>query len=232
MTDFKYYSLADTGKAQGVVVVIDVLRAFTTAAYAFNAGAVSIYPIGGIDEALELKKRLPGTLVMGEDNGIKPPGFDFGNSPVEISKINFGGKSLIQRTSAGTQGLVKARNAERLLAASFLVASATADYLRLINPDKISFIVTGQSLGRDGDEDRACGEYIQALICDNQPDPEEFIGRVRSSSAGRSFIKGNKGDGLKKDYEICIQLNKFSFIMPVSLEGKNLVMKKSLPFGS
>jgi len=231
MSKYRYYSLAEAYRAKGVTVVIDVLRAFTTAACAFTAGAEAIYPVAGIREALQLKKHLPGSMVMGEENGIKPSSFDFGNSPVDISRMDFGGKSLIQRTSAGTQGLVKAANADELYAASFVVARATADWLRRVNPETITFIVTGQSLGRDGDEDRACGEYIQALIQDEQPDPIGYIHRVRSSSAGQSFFEKNKVEILKKDYELSVQIDQFNFVMPVFRKGTMLVMKSQPPVG-
>jgi hypothetical protein len=49
----------------------------------------------------------------------------FGNSPFEISDLDFWGKTIIQRTSAGTQGIVEAATkAERLYAASLVTAEA------------------------------------------------------------------------------------------------------------
>ena len=48
-------------------VVVDVIRAFTTAAYAFAAGASHIVVVDSVAEALSLKGANPGTLAMGED---------------------------------------------------------------------------------------------------------------------------------------------------------------------
>ena len=42
------------GGATGVVVAIDVIRAFTTAAFALAAGARDIVPVGTVEQALEL----------------------------------------------------------------------------------------------------------------------------------------------------------------------------------
>src|SRR5689334_19053048 len=106
------------GDVGGTVVVIDVLRAFTTAAYAFGAGAHEIWLVAGVDEALGLADRLPGSLVMGEDGGRRPEGFDLSNSPVGAWRADLAGRTLVQRTSAGTQGVVAARAAERLFVAS------------------------------------------------------------------------------------------------------------------
>ena len=52
---------------------------------------------------------------MGEREGKLIPGFHMGNSPVEIAGQKLSGKTLIQRTSAGTQGVVRSQMAERLL---------------------------------------------------------------------------------------------------------------------
>ena len=97
----------------GVVVAVDVLRAFTTAAYAFAAGAAAIWLVAGVEEALELGRRIPGALVMGEERGRRPPGFDLSNSPVEASRADLGGRVLVQRTSAGTQGVIAGTGSSR-----------------------------------------------------------------------------------------------------------------------
>lgn len=76
----------------GIVVAVDVLRAFTTAAYAFAAGASSIWLVGTVEEALERGQAIPGSLVMGEEHGRRPSGFDFSNSPVDISHADVVGR--------------------------------------------------------------------------------------------------------------------------------------------
>ena len=74
------------------VVVVDVLRAFTTAAYAFAAGARHVYLVAGVDEALAFKaaSRRPGD---GEEHGRRPAGFDFANSPTELAAADVAGGS-------------------------------------------------------------------------------------------------------------------------------------------
>ena len=92
----------------GAMVVVDVIRAFTTAAYAFGSGAKEIYLVGTVDEALAFKSTNPGSLALGEDRGLRPEGFDFPNSPAMVRNADLDGRTLVQRTSAGTQG-VRAR---------------------------------------------------------------------------------------------------------------------------
>ena len=54
-----------------------------------------------------------GQVCMGEVRGRAPDEFDFGNSPFEVSAVDFSGKTIIQRTSAGTQSIVSASQAKR-----------------------------------------------------------------------------------------------------------------------
>ncbi len=58
----------------GAVVVVDVIRAFTTAACAFAAGADAIYLVATVEEALAFKHRTPGALAVGEVGGHRPGG--------------------------------------------------------------------------------------------------------------------------------------------------------------
>lgn len=218
MTHFEYYPLAQVDQAKGDVVVIDVLRAFTTAAYAFDRGVEKIFPVSSTAEALKINTQFAGSLIMGEENGFKPEGFDFGNSPVEINKQNLKNKILVQRTTAGTQGLIRSENHRILLAASFVVASATAEYLKTINTEKVSFIITGKSMGRDGDEDQACAEYIEAVFRGKNPNPDAFTSRILTSSVGQSFIHGNLKYLTKGDIEMSRKVNIFNFVMVVSNE--------------
>src|SRR5262245_21091427 len=65
--------------AVDAVVATDVLRAFSTAAFAFAAGAREIVLTGTVEEALALRERFPGSLLMGEVDGLAVEGFDFSN---------------------------------------------------------------------------------------------------------------------------------------------------------
>ena len=226
MTEFFYYPLSEAHIAQGTVVVIDVLRAFTTAAYAFEAGAAQIYPVSAVEEAIQLRNHLTNALVMGEVDGLRPQGFDFGNSPAMISQQNLKGRRLIQRTSAGTQGVIRAVQADRLMAASFVVAKATAAMIQQKNPETVSFIVTGESLGRDGDEDRACGEYIQALIQGCDPDPREFTKRVLTSTVGLALKGGHHPTISKEDLAFSLAVNRFPFALILSYRDSHLIVEK------
>jgi 2-phosphosulfolactate phosphatase len=111
-------SLLDGARnASGAVAVIDTFRAFTTAAVALANGASRIIMVATVEEALALRAADSGPICMGEVGGQAPPGFDYGNSPFEIATVDLRGRTIIQRTSAGTQGVVAATaGADRLYA--------------------------------------------------------------------------------------------------------------------
>ncbi len=224
-----YASLETCGSATGVAVVIDVIRAFTTAAYAFAAGAGEIMPVGTIEDALALRERFPGALLMGETGGWKPEGFDFGNSPAALVGCDLHGKRLIQRTGAGTQGLVRSLNADVLLACSFACVGATGRYIKRLAPPEVTLVVTGVFPDRDGDEDIACADYLAALLRDEAPDPALFTSRVLASDAAQLFTDPDHPAFPAADMALCTDVDRFDFAMLVERREGLLVMQAQPP---
>lgn len=212
---FHYTTLETCPDATGAVVAIDVVRAFTTAAYAFAAGASEIILAGTVEEALALRRRFPDTLVMGEVDGLSIPEFDFGNSPTQIAALDLTGRRLVQRTTAGTQGVVRSTKADLLLAGSLVCAGATVRYLRQVQPETVTFVITGILLGRDGDEDIACADYMAALLRDEQPDIAPFVRRVYESTTGHLFTDPAHPEFPAADLARCVEVDRFDFAMVV-----------------
>ena len=186
---FRWRAVAlEEARPGGTVVVIDVLRAFTFEAWAFAHGAARVLAVADADAALRLARDvLPGSLAAGERGGRPLEGFDLGNSPVALDRHDVAGRTLVHRTSAGTPGLVRTAGSSLVIAASFVTAGATAQLLRARGVDDVTFVITGDSLGRDGDEDLACAELIAARAAGDDPDPARFTARVATSDAGRLF---------------------------------------------
>jgi len=224
MLKFHYTNLETCHEATGVVIVIDVIRAFTNASYAFSRGATAIYPVSTVEEALKLKAETPNALVCGEVGGIPPEGFDFGNSPTHTNKLDLRGCTLIQRTGAGTQGIVRSLNASTMLAASLVVADATASYLLKLAPESVTFVITGQMDSMSGDEDLACAEYLEALLRGQQPDPAPYVDRVYRSRDALLHLDPNLPAFPRSDLDYCISLDAFDFAMPVTKEnGRHVI---------
>jgi 2-phosphosulfolactate phosphatase len=222
--NFHRTSLESCENATGLVVVIDVLRAFSTAAYAFYHGVLDIRIVSTIEEAMGLQEKYPGFLLMGEVDGLPIPGFDFGNSPPQFEKLDVNGKHLIQRTTSGTQGVVRSRNAEKLMAASFCTARSTSAYILALSPSEVTFVITGLRPGGWGDEDTACADYIEALLSGHNPDPSSYLNRVKASAPGQLFLDPQLDDYPLMDLEYCLAINRFDFVMPVLRQDGDLLL--------
>src|SRR5262245_9181370 len=84
--------------ATGVVVVIDVLRAFTTAAYAFNAGIAEIELVSTVEDAFATTR-----FRMGEVGGGRLiPGFDHNNSPITLVGRQLSVRAVMRRSQASS----------------------------------------------------------------------------------------------------------------------------------
>jgi 2-phosphosulfolactate phosphatase len=218
--------LQNPPKGRDTVVVIDVLRSFTTAAIALDRGATAIYPVDGVLAANQLANRLDNPVTIGAVGGGDPiPGFDFGNSPSQVANADLLGRTVVMSTAAGIRGLQRFSQARRLFAASLANAKATADAIATCQPEEVCFIVTGEWVDRDGDEDIACADYLQALLSGQNPDVEPFIERVRNSDFGRRFTADNSPNLPLADLKLCAQANCFNFAMQVVQENGRLVIR-------
>ena len=211
--------------ATGTVVVIDVLRAFTTAAFAFGAGAEAITLVGEVEEAFALRDVHPDWLLMGEERGLPVEGFDFGNSPAAFVGKDLTGRRLVQRTSSGTQGVVRSVRADNLLAASLCCVSATAVYLVGLQPEQLTMVITGSHVGGLGDEDQACADYLEGLIQGERVDLTEIKDRVRAAHAAQKFVDLERPEFVAQDLAYALDVDRFGFAMVVRQEGAHMVMR-------
>ncbi len=200
----------------GLVVVIDVLRAFTTAAFAFAAGAKELLLVSGIEEAFALREKMPDALLMGENRGIFIPGFDYGNSPAALIGEDLNGRSLIQRTSAGTQGVINSKNADQILVSSFVVADATVKHIRALAPAQITFVNSGIHPTKKelGEEDIICSDYLTSLLEGAHPDPAPYLQRVLECPTSIKF-QNAPDDTLQDDLNCAVDLDRFPFALQV-----------------
>jgi len=212
-------------ESHDVVVAIDVLRSFTTAAYAIAAGASAIYPVDTVAGAIHLGKVLPDALSTGAIAGGDPiPGFDFGNSPTALAATQLNGQALIQCTAAGVRGLSRFTHARALFAGSLVCAQATARAILSLQPDEVVFLITGEWVDRDGDEDICCADYLEALLRGETPDPTPFEARVRHSDFGRRFTAGTNPNLPLSDLDLCAQADRFDFSLRARRENGRLVL--------
>ena len=206
-------------RAVGLTVVIDVFRAFTTAAYVMHKGAETIYPVETVEDAFKLKEEHKDWLLMGEVDGVKVDGFDYGNSPHQVKEIDLTGKTLIQRTSAGTQGIILAHHADELLLGSFVTADAIVEYIIEHNPEIVSLVAMGWNGRENTPEDEYLAEYIEMKLQGRTPDFREMKNKIRESQHGAKFFDQEKPEFVEEDFHAAMDLNRFNFVLRVSREN-------------
>jgi 2-phosphosulfolactate phosphatase len=210
----------DAAEARGVVIVIDVIRAFTVAAYAFAGGARRLWLVRTTDEAFALRRREPEALLAGEIGGRLIPGFDLNNSPSLMAATNVQGRTIIQRTGAGTQGAAGAINAEHLLICSFANARATAIHAREL-AETTGGLVTllpteGSSLYLPyPGEDTVCADYLEALLRKEENAAALLADHLaRLEASGRfDFLQRGEADFPFEDIALIKAIDRFDFVM-------------------
>lgn len=215
--------------ATGTVVIIDVYRAFTTAAVAFQQGAEKIILVGEIEDALKLKSQGVGEICVGEVGGKMPEGFDHGNSPYELSSMDLMGKTLIQSTRAGTVGVEAATQAEHIYGGSLAVAQATAQVILRERPETVTLVAMGWE-GRDRtDEDEHCGLYMRNLLQGLQPDREAVRSLVLGCKESQKFDNPDKPHFHPGDRDRALDIDSVPFAIQITREGGLLIARPESP---
>jgi len=213
-------------KAEGLTVIIDVFRAFSVACYAYGKGVKRIYPVGNIEEAYKLKKEHSDYILVGEREEQKPEGFDFGNSPSQLLKKDIFGKTMIHTTSSGTQGIASANNASEIITGSFVNAEAIIAYIRLKNPEILSLVCMGYSCKYPVDEDTFFAEYIRDSLEGKLIDFQNIKDNLKRGSGARFFASSKQKWAPKEDFNLCLDLNRFPFVLKVEQQnGRNYLRK-------
>jgi 2-phosphosulfolactate phosphatase len=214
-------------QAKGVVVIIDVFRAFSVACYAFDSGAVQYIAVGDVKSAFNLRKIYSNAVLVGERNEKKIEGFDFGNSPTELLKENLKGVTVIHTTTAGTKGLVKAEKASVLLTGSFVNAAANVKYIRLLKPEHVSLVAMGYRATTSTEEDLLCAKLIAERLHGLEPDFEQQISDLKISSGRRFFNTANLDFSPPTDFFLCTMIDRFNFILKAErrLDGNISLIK-------
>ncbi|TAL81987.1 MAG: 2-phosphosulfolactate phosphatase, partial [Bacteroidetes bacterium] len=177
------------------------------------AGALRIIATAKIEDAIQLRKKYKNSVLVGERNEKKIAGFDFGNSPTEIIKANLDGKIVIHTTTAGTQGLINAVNADLVLTGSLVNAGAIVRYIRTINPELVSLVAMGYRAMQSAEEDLLCAELIAEGLKRGGNISEKKIPHLQNTSGKRFFNPENIGFSPPTDFFLCTMINRFDFVM-------------------
>lgn len=205
--------VAGARAARGITVVIDVFRAFSVACYAFAGGAARMIPIGEIEVARSLKRAHPEFITVGERHGRKLEGFDFGNSPTDISAADLRGRTLVHTTHAGTQGLTNATSADEVLTGSLVNAAAICAYVRSRSPQHVTIVRMGQNALERSMEDDTCAELLHAHLTGQPYDAAGIRERLRAAPAAQKFFDPAATWAPERDFELCTDVDRFDFVL-------------------
>lgn len=214
-------------RAEGLTVVIDVLRAFSLECYLFHRGAAELRPVRTLEEAFAWRERDPAALLVGERGGAKCEGFDFGNSPSGIPAEAVRGRRVIHTTSAGTQGLTQAVHAQERITGSLVNAAAVAAYIRARQPETVSLVCMGNAGVREAAEDVLCAEYIRSLILGEPlPDMDARTADLRWHGGEHFFNPLTQDAYPEPDFWLCTKRDIFPFILRAAEDAMGLRMEK------
>jgi 2-phosphosulfolactate phosphatase len=162
------------GEVQGrSVFVIDILRATTTMCAALSHGARAIIPVASTEEALRLAQTIGSTdvLLAGEKDCIRIPGFQLGNSPLEMTESAVRGKTIIVTTSNGTKALLACQGAGSVYPAAAVNLSVAAEKAReaLQSEGHILIVCAGRQEAFSLDDAYCAGRLIAAILGDRKP---------------------------------------------------------------
>ncbi|MEV1090047.1 2-phosphosulfolactate phosphatase [Streptomyces microflavus] len=217
----RFAGIAELAEIPSVAVVVDVMRAFTVAAWAFARGAEKIVLAESLDDALALTARHPEWVAL--KDGPPAPGFALVNSPGLLRSADLGGRTVVQKTTAGTVGALAVKDASLVLCAGFVVAEATAQLLRARGSGSVTFVVTGED-GR-ADEDLACAQYIAGRATGAGTDAAGFLRRAAASRAATELAEGVRQGVHPDDIALCLEVDRFPFAMVAALEDSLMVLR-------
>ncbi|WP_022799202.1 2-phosphosulfolactate phosphatase [Thermus islandicus] len=200
-----------------VVLVVDVIRATTTAAALLEAGAEALYLTEGLEAARAFKDE--DVVLSGEVGGLRPPGFDLGNSPREALEAPVGGRIVVMSTTNGTKAAhAAARTAKHVLLASLYNAHAAARKALELATEEVAILCAGKE-GRVGLDDLyTAGVLAEYLGLMGEMEPED--GARIALSVKRAYqdplealslsaaAQALKGVGLEADIPFCAQVAK------------------------
>jgi len=202
----------DASKIHGFTIVVDVLRAFSVSYFINENKPIKYIIIDSVKQAFELKRKIPNSLLIGERQGIKISGFDYGNSPTEIINKDFSNNIVIHTTTAGTKGLLAQNTENCVVVGSFVNAQALVNYITKKSIKVINIYCTAPRNEVNGEEDYYFAEYIKALLLHRPFDFDESVETMKKGT-GKGF--SDTGFAPYTDFIYCMELNRYNSILQV-----------------
>lgn len=184
---------------ESAVVAIDVIRATTTAVTGVALGR-RCFPVSSTEEAHSLARILPDPILIGEQRGIMPPGFDLQNSPFQLHARSDIERPMILLSSSGTRLIGSYKNHPDVYVACLRNLTATTTQL-LTHHSKVVLIGAGTQ-GEFREEDQLCCAWIaEAMIGQGYTPGNETTAKIVEQWSGapvERILEGNSAAYLKR----------------------------------
>jgi len=166
-------------------VVIDVLRATTTMAWALQNGAEAIQAFADLGALDAAAKAWPADrcLRAGERGGARLEGFQLGNSPLAVTEELVGGKRIFMSTTNGTRSLDRVRSAPLLVTAALVNRSAVAQRLLGAKPATVWVVGSGWEGDYSLEDSLAAGAVVAALLEQGDTGLQQLVGNDEAAAA-------------------------------------------------
>ncbi|PYB67612.1 2-phosphosulfolactate phosphatase family protein [Thermoplasma sp. Kam2015] len=198
-------------------VVVDVFRSTTTIPLILARGAQYVVPFRDVRKAIEFKRKNPGTVLIGEKYGIKPPYFDYDNSPAEIDEADLSGKIVAFTSTNGTYVLSRIGSG-RVIFASYVNFSSAVSMIRKYSD--VLILPSNRPIGR-AEEDILFSELLKAAAEGKQVNVDAYL--KETAEINRSIIAGVS----ERDLEYCLKLD-YTDILPEYVGGRIIRSAESL----
>lgn len=209
-----------------VTVVIDVFRAFTTACYVLDQQPAS-YKLTTKSSVIErLAKDLLNPVLVGKaEKGFDYLVYHIPNSPTRFSELELSGRDVLHRTQAGAKGILQSKDADVTLAAGFVNAEATVDYIHtLINPE-VHIVPMGHEGQTPSLEDDVCASYIEARLQGKELKIGAFTETIKNGP-GSYFFYEDQWQYPREDFERCLQTKRFNFAIKAEVKDDYAVLTR------
>ncbi len=171
--------------APDCAVAIDVLRATSTVAAAFDAGAAAVEVFDDLDRLKDRSDAWPAAdrVCAGERGGVRIDGFDLGNSPLEMTPDRVAGRRLFMSTTNGTRCFERVAGITAVVAAALVNRHAVVRYLADAGFGDVWLVASGWR-GTYSLEDTACaGAIVDGLARGGGAIPAELAGNDAATAA-------------------------------------------------
>lgn len=193
-----------------VTIIIDAFRAFATASYVLERHP-AIYMLATKSAVISrLALNLTNPLIIGKPEKGTDLIYDIPNSPTRVQGVSVSGRNVLHRTEAGAKGVLLAQDADIVLAAGFVNADATAQYIRTLPKPKVRIVPMGHEATTPSLEDHVCALYIEALINGEKIRLAPFLPALRKGP-GRYFFSEDQWQYPREDFERCLETGRFNF---------------------